>query len=71
MKIGVIRYPGTNCFYDAINYFGKDNCIEIWYKNDKMPNIDLLIIPGGFAFGDDIIKMLLIIDLLIHQVKWL
>ncbi len=52
MKIGVIRYPGTNCFYDTINYFGKDNCIEIWHKNDKIPDIDLLIIPGGFAFGD-------------------
>jgi len=52
MKIGVVRYPGTNCFYDTINYFGEDNCIEIWHKNDKIPEIDLLIIPGGFAFGD-------------------
>lgn len=55
MKIGVVRYPGSNCFYDTINYFGRDNCIEIWYKNDTFQeNIDLLIIPGGFAFGDRI-----------------
>ena len=52
MKIGVIRYPGSNCFNDTINYFGINNCIEIWHKIDIIPDIDLLIIPGGFAFGD-------------------
>ena len=53
MKIGVVRFPGTNCFYDTVRYFGKDNCVELWYKNDYVENdLDLLIIPGGFAFGD-------------------
>lgn len=53
MKIGVVRYPGSNCFYDTMRYFNDHDCIEIWYKNDKLnENIDLLIIPGGFAFGD-------------------
>jgi phosphoribosylformylglycinamidine synthase subunit PurL len=55
MKIGVIRYPGSNCFYDTMRYFNdKENkCIEIWYKKEKLDEIiDLLIIPGGFAFGD-------------------
>ena len=53
MKIGVVRYPGSNCFYDTMRYFNEHDCIEIWYNNDKLnENIDLLIIPGGFAFGD-------------------
>ena len=53
MRIGVIRYPGSNCFYDTIRYFGEDICIELWYKTeDIVKDIDLLIIPGGFAFGD-------------------
>ena len=53
MKIGVIRYPGSNCFYDTMRYFNDHDCIEIWYKKDTLDeNIDLLIIPGGFAFGD-------------------
>ena len=53
MKIGVVRYPGSNCFYDTIRYFNDHECIEIWYKNDTLnDHIDLLIIPGGFAFGD-------------------
>ena len=50
MKIGIIRYPGSNCDIDTFNYFG--NCFYIWYKETKLPSLDLLIIPGGFAFGD-------------------
>ncbi len=53
MRIGVVRYPGSNCYNDTIRYFGEKNCIELWYKNNEIiENIDLLIIPGGFAFGD-------------------
>ena len=53
MKIGVVRYPGTNCYHDTIRYFGKENCIELlWDKYDERDHLDLLIIPGGFAFGD-------------------
>ena len=53
MKIGVVRYPGTNCFYDTIRYFGEENCIELlWDKYGERDHFDLVIIPGGFAFGD-------------------
>ena len=54
MKIGVVRYPGTNCYHDTIRYFGKENCIELWHdsNNNRPRDLDLLIIPGGFAFGD-------------------
>ena len=53
MKIGVVRYPGTNCYYDTIRYFGEENCIELlWDKYDERDHFDLIIIPGGFAFGD-------------------
>jgi len=53
MRIGVVRYPGSNCFDDTIRYFGRSNCRELWYKETKIiRDIDLLIIPGGFAFGD-------------------
>ena len=47
MSIGIIRYPGSNCDYDALNYF--DTSFFIWHKETTMPSmIDLLIIPGGF-----------------------
>ena len=56
MKIGVIRYPGTNCFYDTMRYFNDHDCIEIWYKNDVLnDNIDLLINirPGVYSIAAD------------------
>ena len=52
MKIGIIRYPGSNCDFDTQRYFGG---FFIWHKEtsfDVLTNLDLLIIPGGFAFGD-------------------
>ena len=50
MKIGIVRYPGSNCDYDTLRYF--ENSVFIWHKETVLPDIDLLIIPGGFAFGD-------------------
>ena len=38
MKIGIIRYPGSNCDMDTYNYFG--NAKFIWYKETELPNID-------------------------------
>ena len=54
MKIGIIRYPGSNCDNDMLRYFSKNNNVSyIWHKNKELTNqLDLLIIPGGFAFGD-------------------
>ena len=51
MKVGIIRYPGSNCDQDMLNYF--ENAFYIWHKEDVLTRaIDLLVIPGGFAFGD-------------------
>ena len=36
MRIGVVRYPGSNCFNDTIRYFGKNNCRELWYKEEEV-----------------------------------
>ena len=51
MKTGIIRYPGSNCDFDALNYF--ENSFFIWHNETELKeHIDLLVIPGGFAFGD-------------------
>lgn len=51
MKVGIIRYPGSNCDQDMLQYF--DDAFYIWHKEDNLIHtIDLLVIPGGFAFGD-------------------
>tara|TARA_B110000495_G_scaffold197392_1_gene207584 strand:+ start:475 stop:2703 length:2229 start_codon:yes stop_codon:yes gene_type:complete len=56
-RIGIIRYPGSNCDIDTLNYFNTDvsNSFYIWHKEKILPHqLDLLVIPGGFAFGDRI-----------------
>jgi phosphoribosylformylglycinamidine synthase len=55
MKISVLQFPGTNCEYDtqyAFEKLGADVEI-IWHKATKLPeDTDLLVIPGGFSYGD-------------------
>ena len=60
MNIGII-YPGSNCDLETYNYFLydennkniKNNVFFIWHKEEVFPEkLDLLVIPGGFAFGD-------------------
>ena len=51
MKVGIVRYPGSNCDQDMLNYF--EDAFYIWHKEELLTcEIDLLVIPGGFAFGD-------------------
>ena len=50
MRVGIIRYPGSNCDQDTLRFF--KNSFYIWHTEEKLPVLDLLVIPGGFAFGD-------------------
>ena len=50
MIVGIIVFPGSNCCKDTARYF--KNHVFIWHKETELPVIDLLVIPGGFAFGD-------------------
>ena len=55
MKIAVIRFLGTNCEFDTQYAFEKlGHTTElIWHEDEKLPqNIDLVVIPGGFSYGD-------------------
>ncbi|MFA5133247.1 MAG: phosphoribosylformylglycinamidine synthase I [Patescibacteria group bacterium] len=55
LRAGIIRFPGSNCDYDALNFFKKygHESRFIWYKETQMPpEINILVLPGGFAFGD-------------------
>jgi phosphoribosylformylglycinamidine (FGAM) synthase-like amidotransferase family enzyme/selenophosphate synthetase-related protein len=48
--IGIIMYPGSNCAEDTKRYF--PNSFFIWHTESEWKPMDLLVIPGGFAFGD-------------------
>jgi phosphoribosylformylglycinamidine synthase len=55
MKVSVLQFPGTNCEYDTQYAFEKLGAqVEIvWHKEKSIPvDTDLLVIPGGFSYGD-------------------
>ncbi len=55
MNVTVLQFPGTNCEYDTQYAFEKLGCkvTIVWHKDTKIPeNTDLLVIPGGFSYGD-------------------
>jgi len=54
-KVAILQFPGTNCDLDTKYAFEKLGCeaVVVWHKSNKLPkNIDLVIIPGGFSYGD-------------------
>jgi len=54
MKSSVIIFPGSNCDRDmdvALKKFGFKNQM-VWHNDLNLPKSDLIILPGGFSYGD-------------------
>ena len=54
MKSSVIVFPGSNCDRDiavALEKMQFKNRM-VWHKETKLPTSDLIVIPGGFSYGD-------------------
>ena len=54
MKSAVITFPGSNCDRDmnvALNKFGFKNKM-VWHNDNELPKSDLVVLPGGFSYGD-------------------
>ncbi len=54
MKSSVIIFPGSNCDRDmdvALNKFGFKNKM-VWHGDVNLPKSDLIVLPGGFSYGD-------------------
>ena len=55
MKFGVIVFPGSNCDHDAwfaVNRNLGHRADFIWHDSPTLGDIDAVILPGGFAYGD-------------------
>ena len=55
MRVAVVTFPGSNCDRDvsvAIAKITGKKPINIWHQDHEIPNCDLIIIPGGFSYGD-------------------
>ena len=55
MKFGVVTFPGSNCDYDAykavVDTLGEE-AVYIWHKDHDLQDSDVIILPGGFSYGD-------------------
>jgi phosphoribosylformylglycinamidine synthase I len=54
MKVGVVQFPGSNDERDAawaVRYLGGDADL-IWHGADSLGDVDAVILPGGFSYGD-------------------
>ena len=54
MKSSVIVFPGSNCDRDvavALERLQFKNSM-VWHKETKLPKSDLIVVPGGFSYGD-------------------
>jgi phosphoribosylformylglycinamidine synthase subunit PurQ / glutaminase len=55
MKVGIIVFPGSNCDHDAW-YAVAENLHQpaefIWHESPSLGDVDAIILPGGFSYGD-------------------
>ena len=54
MRSSVIVFPGSNCDRDvavALEKLQFKNTM-VWHKETKLPKSDLIVVPGGFSYGD-------------------
>ncbi len=55
MKFGVVTFPGSNCDYDAyaaVRHVLKEEVEFLWHKSEDLLGSDVVILPGGFSYGD-------------------
>ena len=54
-SVAILQFPGTNCDLDTKYAFEKLGCNThiVWHKETNLPkDIDLIVIAGGFSYGD-------------------
>ncbi len=55
MRFGIVTFPGSNCDYDAfravVDTLGEE-AVYLWHKDHDLQGSDVVILPGGFSYGD-------------------
>jgi phosphoribosylformylglycinamidine synthase len=55
MKVGIVRFPGSNCDEDAFLAVVeqlREQAVMLWHKDHDLQDADVIILPGGFSYGD-------------------
>ncbi|MGA1417069.1 MAG: phosphoribosylformylglycinamidine synthase subunit PurQ [Gemmatimonadaceae bacterium] len=57
MKVGVVTFPGSNCDEDALLAVREHlhlEAVPLWHKDHDLQGVDIVILPGGFSYGDSL-----------------
>jgi phosphoribosylformylglycinamidine synthase I len=55
MRAVVVQFPGSNCDHDCHHVLQHVLGVEtefVWHKETQLPQADLVVLPGGFSYGD-------------------
>lgn len=55
MKFGIVQFPGSNCDRDCFHVVSKvcgQEAVWLWHKETDLKEVDCVILPGGFSYGD-------------------
>ncbi len=54
MRVGIVVFPGSNCDRDALHAarLAGAEAMPLWHETPDLQGADLVILPGGFAYGD-------------------
>jgi phosphoribosylformylglycinamidine synthase len=55
MNFGIVVFPGSNCDHDAYHaakHVMGQEAHFIWHKDSSLGDADVIILPGGFSYGD-------------------
>ncbi|MEM7481318.1 MAG: phosphoribosylformylglycinamidine synthase subunit PurQ [Acidobacteriota bacterium] len=55
MRCGVVVYPGSNCDHDVyhvLKHVLAQETFFLWHGDDDLKGCDLIVLPGGFSYGD-------------------
>ena len=55
VRFGVLVFPGSNCDHDAyhaVKHVLGQEARFIWHEEESVGDVDVVILPGGFSYGD-------------------
>lgn len=55
MNVGIVVFPGSNCDADTLQAFANLKGVKaqlLWHKDTDLKGSDLVVLPGGFSYGD-------------------
>jgi phosphoribosylformylglycinamidine synthase I len=54
IRVAVVRFPGSNCDFDTLRAAEQagTNASFVWHRDTDLGGADVVILPGGFSYGD-------------------